>query len=130
MSDLLNMMMDATKNEDARRVGDGVIGDVNGFVDTGSYTFNALLSGSLWGGIPDNKILAIAGESATGKTYFTIEIVKKFLSNNEDGVVLYFDSEQAVTSDMFLERGVDPDRIAVFPIDTVENFRSHKRNLC
>ena len=24
---------------------------------------------------------------------------------------------------MFLERGVDPDRIAVFPIDTVENFR-------
>ena len=123
MSDMLKNLIESTKNQYASIVGEGIESDVNGFVDTGSYTFNALLSGSLWGGIPDNKILAIAGESATGKTYFTIEIVKKFLSNNEDGVVLYFDSEQAVTSDMFLERGVDPDRIAVFPIDTVENFR-------
>ena len=78
MSDLLNMMMDATKNEDARRVGDGVIGDVNGFVDTGSYTFNALLSGSVHGGFPDNKILAIAGESATA---FAIKVKTLSLSS-------------------------------------------------
>ena len=93
MSDLLNMMMDATKNEDARRVGDGVIGDVNGFVDTGSYTFNALLSGSVHGGFPDNKILAIAGESATGKTYFTLGMVQRFLQDRPEGIVVYFDSE-------------------------------------
>ena len=123
MSDLLNMMMDATKNEDARRVGDGVIGDVNGFVDTGSYTFNALLSGSVHGGFPDNKILAIAGESATGKTYFTLGMVQRFLQDRPEGIVVYFDSEQAVTSSMFTERGIDPSRVAVIPIDTVEKFR-------
>ena len=73
--------------------------------------------------MPDNKILAIAGESATGKTYFTMGIVHKFLGDRPDGVVLYFDSEQAVTSDMFKDRGCDPERIAVFPVSTVEEFR-------
>jgi RecA/RadA recombinase len=120
----LNEMISKTGNKYASVVADGLDGsDVDGFVDTGSYAFNALLSGSLYGGIPDNKILAIAGESATGKTYFTIGIVHKFLRDNPDGVVLYFDSEQAVTSDMFRDRGCDPDRVAVFPVATVEDFR-------
>ena len=120
----LESMVKKANNEYANIVSEGIEGsDVSGFVDTGSYSFNALLSGSLYGGIPDNKILAIAGESATGKTYFTMGIVHKFLRDRPDGVVLYFDSEQAVTSDMFKDRGCDPNRVAVFPVATVESFR-------
>jgi RecA/RadA recombinase len=37
------------------------------FVDTGSYIFNALVSGSIYGGVSGNKITAIAGETSTGK---------------------------------------------------------------
>ena len=52
-------------------VSDGVeAADVEQYIDTGSYIFNALLSGSIFGGLPSNKITAIAGESATGKTTF------------------------------------------------------------
>ena len=92
-------------------------------MDTGSYAFNALLSGSLYGGMPDNKITALAGESATGKTYFALGICKKFLDDTPDGVILYFDTEQAVTSDMITERGMDASRVAIFPVATVETFR-------
>jgi RecA/RadA recombinase len=103
---------------------DGIQGsDITGFVDTGSYSFNALVSGSLYGGIPDNKITAIAGESATGKTYFALSLVHRFLRDRPDGVVLYFDTEQAITSDMIRDRGIDPGRIAIFPVSTVEEFR-------
>jgi RecA/RadA recombinase len=116
-------MVKVSGNTYANVVNEGIESDINGFVDTGSYTFNALLSGSIYGGIPDNKILAIAGESATGKTFFTISIVQKFLIDNPDAVVLYFDSEQAVTSEMLTSRGVDAERIAVFPVATVEDFR-------
>ena len=124
MSDFLNSIVKESGNEYANIVSEGIEGsDVDGFVDTGSFAFNALLSGSLYGGIPDNKIVAIAGESATGKTYFTLGIVHKFLSDNPDGVVLYFDTEQAVTSEMFADRGVDPKRVAVFPVATIEEFR-------
>ena len=38
------------------------------YIDTGSYIFNGLVSGSIFGGVSGNKITAIAGESSTGKT--------------------------------------------------------------
>ena len=124
MSNFLKDIIKSSGNEYAGIASEGIDGsDVTGFIDTGSYAFNALLSGSLYGGIPNNKIMALAGESATGKTFFALGMCKKFLDDNPDGVVLYFDTEQAVTSDMISERGMDPARVAVFPVATVETFR-------
>jgi len=122
--DFLKEIINVSGNKFASKVEDGLDGsDVCGYIDTGSYTFNALLSGSLFDGLPSNKITCLAGESATGKTYFSIGVVAQFLAANPEGIVLYFDTEQAVTSDMFTERGVDPKRVAVFPVETVEEFR-------
>jgi len=124
VSEFLSKMVSVSGNKYAKSIETGIEGsDVESFVDTGSYSLNALLSGSIYGGIPDNKIVAIAGESATGKTYFSISIVSQFLHDHPDGIVLYFDSEQAVTSNMFHERNIDPTRVAVFPVATVEDFR-------
>jgi len=124
MSEFLGKILKKTGNDYASVVSDGIDGsDVTGYIDTGSYMFNALVSGSIHGGVPDNKILAIAGESATGKTYFTLGICQEFLLNNNDGVVIYFDTEQAVTSEMIHGRDMDPSRIAIMPVATVEEFR-------
>ena len=101
MSNFLSDIVGKLGNEYASIVSDGIgSSDINSFVDTGSYSLNALLSGSLFGGMPGNKILALAGESATGKTYFALSLVRKFLDDRPDGVVLYFDTEQAITSSM------------------------------
>ena len=103
---------------------DGIEGsDTESYISTGAYAFNALLSGSLYGGIPNNKIVALAGEQATGKTYFAMNIVREFLASNPKAMVLYFDSEQAVTSDLLESRGIDGERVAVLPVATVEEFR-------
>ena len=48
------------------------IDETETYVDTGSYIFNALVSGSVFGGVSGNKITAIAGESSTGKTFFSL----------------------------------------------------------
>ena len=77
-------LVKSTGNEYASVVSDGVTGDVDSFVDTGSYIFNALLSGSLKGGLPKNKITALAGESATGKTFFALGMVKQFLEDHPE----------------------------------------------
>jgi RecA/RadA recombinase len=125
MSNFLKDMVKTTGNEFASIVEDGIDGgDVTGFVDTGVYALNALLSGSLYGGMPANKIMALAGESATGKTFFALSIVKTFLEANPDGVCMYFDSEAAVTSDMFRTRNIDTRRVAVIGVATVEEFRN------
>jgi RecA/RadA recombinase len=94
------------------------------YVDTGSYIFNALASGSIFGGVSGNKITAIAGESSTGKTFFSLAVVKNFLTNNPDGYCLYFDTEAAVTKSMLESRGLDTSRIVVVNVVTIEEFRS------
>ena len=46
--DFLSSVLKDTKNEFASRASDGIAaGDVETFVDTGSYIFNALVSGSI-----------------------------------------------------------------------------------
>ena len=92
MSDFLKNVVKEVGNEYASLVVDGVeAGDVDSFIDTGSYIFNGLLSGSLNGGLPSNKITALAGESATGKTYFLMGIVKNFLDKDPEAGVIYFE---------------------------------------
>ena len=95
-----------------------------GFIGTGSYILNAQLSGSIYGGIPNNRVTAIAGEQATGKTFYAIGIASTFLNDHTDGAVFYFDSEAAATPDLFRDRGLDPGRVWHFPIDTIEVFRT------
>ncbi len=94
------------------------------FIDTGSYIFNAMVSGSIYGGVSSNKITAIAGESSTGKTFFSLAVVKNFLDNNPDGYCLYFDTEAAVNKGLLESRGVDMKRLVVVNVVTIEEFRS------
>jgi len=124
MPDFLKQIIKETGNEYASLVSEGVeAGDVDTFIDTGSYHFNALLSGSIHGGIPSNKITAIAGESATGKTFFVLGMCKTFLDNNPDAGVIYFESESALTKQLIEERGIDSERMVIMPVTTVQEFR-------
>ena len=124
MSDFLKDIIKETGNEYATLVSEGVeAGDVDNYIDTGSYTLNALLSGSIFGGLPGNKITAIAGEAATGKTYFALGIVKHFLDSNKEAGVIYFESESALTKDLVENRGVDSKRMIIAPVSTVQEFR-------
>ena len=100
------------------------IDETETYVDTGSYIFNALVSGSIFGGVSGNKITAIAGESSTGKTFFSLAVVKNFLDTHPDGYCLYFDTEAAITKSLLESRGVDTQRLVVVNVVTVEEFRT------
>ena len=125
MNDFLKDIIKETGNEYATMASDGVIGgDVSSFIDTGSYAFNALLSGSIYGGLPNNRITAIAGEAATGKTFFALGVCKSFLDIDKDAGIIYFESENAVSKDMLEQRGIDTQRTVVVPVATVQEFRT------
>jgi RecA/RadA recombinase len=100
------------------------IDETESYVDTGSYVFNALVSGSIFGGVSGNKITAIAGESSTGKTFFSLAVVKNFLDSNPDGYCLYFDTEAAVNKPLLESRGIDLTRFVVVNVVTIEEFRN------
>ena len=124
----MNFLQNVSKeigNEYAGLVSDGIAaGDTSGFIDTGSHIFNALVSGSIYGGVPGNKITAIAGESSTGKTFFCLGIVQHFLDSNPDAGVIYFESESAISRQMIEDRGIASDRMMIVPVSTIEEFRT------
>ena len=102
------------------------IDETERYVDTGSYIFNGLVSGSIFGGVSGNKITAIAGESSTGKTFFSLAVVKNFLDSNPDGYCLYFDTEAAVNKGV-LESRLSLEqlkRLVVINVVTIEEFRT------
>jgi RecA/RadA recombinase len=93
------------------------------YIDTGSFIFNGLVSGSISGGVSSNRITAIAGETSTGKTYFALAVVKNFLDNNPNAYALYFDTESAISKELLESRGIDTKRIAIVEVVTIEDFR-------
>ena len=100
------------------------IDETENYVDTGSFILNGLLSGSIFGGVSSNKITAIAGESSTGKTFFSLAVVKNFLDNNPSAYCLYFDTEASITKSLLESRNIDTNRFVVVNVVTIEEFRS------
>ena len=100
------------------------ISDSESFIDTGSLVFNGLVSGSIFGGVSSNRITAIAGESSTGKTFFSLAVAKNFLDTNPDAYVLYFDTESSITRALLESRNIDTKRFVVINVVTIEEFRT------
>lgn len=125
MSDFFKSIVDDLKDEDVHVMADGRgSAEFTSYVDTGCYMLNALISGSLYGGMADNKVLAVAGESSTGKTFFALGIAKQFLDKFPTGAVLYYDTESAITKKMMENRGIDPRRVIVSEPATIQDFRT------
>ena len=126
MGDFFRNLVNDLKDEDTNIMQDGLgAAEYSGTIDTGSYMLNAVLSGSIYGGVPNNKVTAFAGETATGKTFFVLGIAKQFLEDNPTGGVVYYDTEAAVTKNMMEERGIDTSRVVISEPDTIQKFRTH-----
>lgn len=124
MSSLVDFLK-ATGNEWAAVADDGIAaGDVEGFYDTGSLALNALVSGSLYGGIPDSKVTGLAAESSVGKTFLALSTLKQFLEDEPEGIGIIFESESAISKKMLQERGIDTTRVGVVPCITLQDFRT------
>ena len=123
MSNYMKELAKAAGNEYGSLVDVGFFGgDVCHWIDTGSYVFNALLSGSIYGGLPANKITALAGESATGKTFFTLGLIKHFLDSKPDAGVFFFESESALTSDMLKKEELIHLECFIFQLQQLKSF--------
>ena len=126
MTNYFSDLAKAMNDENTHLLSDGNnSAEFTGWIDTGSFILNALVSGSLYGGVPNNKVVALAGEQATGKTFFALGMVKNFLEQNKDGGTIYYDTEAAVTKDMMETRGIDTNRLIVAEPQTIQQFRHH-----
>ena len=96
--------------------------EVTEWIDTGNYNLNACVSGSLFGGWPNNRSCSVAGPSGTGKTYLILNSVKEAIDMGYS--VIFYDSEAAVDKTLMEKFGIDTTKVNYQPINTVQEFRT------
>lgn len=95
--------------------------EVTEWIHTGNYHLNACVSGSLFGGWPNNRSCSIAGPSGTGKTFLTLNSVREAINMGYN--VVYYDSEAAVDKEQMIKFGIDVSKVNYQPVNTVQDFR-------
>jgi len=92
------------------------------WISSGNYCLDKLMSGELGKAFPVGRIVALAGESGTGKSLLSACALREAQKKGYFGVI--FDSESALDSAFLSNLGVDVSRIAYIQVDTVEQFRN------
>ena len=95
---------------------------VTEWIDTGSMPLNAIISGSLYGGIPKNRLTMICGESMTGKTYI---VVRTLANAQKQGLIpVIFDTENAIDKESASNLGLDISKVKYVPCFSIEQTRN------
>ncbi len=101
---------------------DSTLSRVGGWIDTGSYVLNAIVSGSIHGGIPKGRVTMMGGESMTGKTLFVLKILAN--AQKEGLIPVIFDTENAVDPEGAERIGLDITKVKYVPCVTIEQTRN------
>ena len=95
---------------------------ITDYIPVGNYACNACLSGSIFGGIPNNRITGFSGASGVGKTYLLLNLAREAIL--KDYFVIWYDSENAIESKQLNQFNIDPTKFRYEPATSVEEFRT------
>jgi len=101
--------------------------EVTEWIGTGNYVLNAQLSGSLFGGVANNRSMGIAGDPQTGKSFLCMNIVRE--SQKQGYSVIYCDTEGAIDKSMAKKFGIDTTTVRYQPIKSISDFKIFVANL-
>ena len=90
-----------------------------GYVSTGSYALNKIISGSYNRGIPVGMITQFHGESSTAKTVFATHILRE--AQAEGYYSMLVDSENAYNPEFAESLGLDPTKLIYAAPETLED---------
>lgn len=122
--DFFRNLVEEIRDEDTTIMADGLgSAEFTGYIDTGCLALNALVSGNVFGGIPNNSGTAIVGDPATGKTFFILGIIGGFLKADPTAGAALWETESAIRKAMVEARGLDSKRIIRGEPTSLEDFR-------
>lgn len=109
-------------NPDGGFLSESTISTPSDWIDTSSKALNAIISGSLYKGIPVGRITGFAGPSGAGKTL----IINKILANAQKKgyIAVIWDSEVAVDKSSAKNVGLDLKKTKYYPVETIEECRN------
>lgn len=90
-----------------------------GFVSTGMYALNKVISGDYTKGIPIGMITQFHGEASTAKTVFATHILKD--AQAKGYYTMLVDSENAYNPEFAKSLGIDPEKLIYAAPETLED---------
>jgi len=92
------------------------------WIHSGSYALNAAMSGSLLRGYPNNKIICIAGDPKSGKSYLALSAARE--AQKMGYFVWMFETENAPDAERFENQGVDKTMLRLSQPESVFSIQS------
>lgn len=102
------------------------LANIPGWITTGNYALNWIISKSMFKGLPMGRISIFSGDPATGKSMIALSMMR------EPGIdtIIYFDSEGGgVTTDFATLLGIDPKKVLYAQVETIEELTAKMRFL-
>ena len=109
-------------NPYASYLGQSTLSSVDSWIDTGSMVLNALISGSLYGGVPKGRVTQFCGPSQTFKSGFILKILAN--AQKEGMQIIIFDTEGEIDPESAASFGLDIDRVKYYPSNCLEVVRN------
>lgn len=123
MAKISDILKGYRKSVGSFSVKDSPLAKITGTLDTGCYAINRVISGNIYEGIPEGRIVDIYGESQSGKSWLASNIIKDALINKGYQRVFYFDSEGGALFDSLEKQGIDMDLIEHVPVHSTEDCK-------
>lgn len=101
--------------------------EITEHISIGSYILNLAMTGSVWGGIPNNRAVELMGPSGVGKTFVMLCALRN--AQRMGYYSYWFDSENAVDRALMEKFNIDTTKVFYTPCNTVEEFRTTLTNL-
>ena len=109
-------------NPEAKYLNENAMSNVSGWIDSGNYALNGIISGSLFGGYPMGRLSGLIGPESCGKT---LMINKAMANAQKRGMrIVYWDSENALDSDTATRLGCDTTKIKHINTEITEQCRN------
>jgi RecA/RadA recombinase len=104
------------------RIDSAQFGQIDHYIDTGSYALNRLISGSIYGGIPNNKVVGFIGKSSTGKSFVCGRIIKNAIKMGYR--IVHLNTEEDTFVQVMENMGVDLTKVRTYEMTTITQCKN------
>ena len=100
---------------------------IKDYINTGSYILNACMTGSIFKGVPSGRVLTLAGEPGTGKSFLAVSICRE--AQKKGYTPVYMDSEGAIDREFVERLGCDATKFVIKQVTTIGEVSTFMANL-
>lgn len=104
-------------DDSAEIISESAYSNIEYWIPTGSYVLNACCSGDLFKAIPSGRVVTLAGDAGSGKSFLACSVCRE--AQKMGITCIYMDSEGAIDSKFVSRLGVDPSKLIIKQVTTI-----------